>query len=933
MTPTLCAVFFASGASALILETLWFRQAGLVFGNSMWATSLVLSAFMSGLAVGNGLGARRGARLNRALWVYAAAELAIAVTGVGLVYLLPALGDLLGPALGPLLDSWLLNPVRLLLAFVLLLVPSTAIGVTLPLLTNIVTEYDRSFGSALGTLYGWNTLGAVVGVVVGELYLIRALGIRGTALAAGSLNVVAAGIAMVLPSHPIATTSRRSEPMPAWSARWLAAAFLSGFCLLALEVLWFRLLLLVVMAHAEAFALMLAVVLIGIAAGGLLAAGWVRRSPDAHRWSAAVAFATGVLCVLSYAAFPRVIRPYALHLATHPQEIVQAAAPLILPVAMLSGIFFTLAGAGLRPGLRSDAQAAGALTLANTAGAALGSLAGGFALVPWLGIERSIALVAGLYGVLGLWLAFARVPQRGLSVAAAAWVLVLIVFPFGTMSRRLLPLPVSRYLAARSVTPTHPTTSRLVATHEGLNETIQYLELSSLGHPIFHQMLTNAIAMADTEYFSRRYMKLYVYWPMAVHPHLRRALLICYGVGNTAKAMVDENTLETIDVVDISRDVLDMSSVPVPKRTEDPLQDPRVRVHVEDGRYFLQSTAQSFDLITAEPPPPTAAGTVNLYTREYFSLLRKRLTRGGMVAYWLPLHILSTVATKAVLRAFCDVFDDCSLWNGSGAQLMMVGTRDATGRASEEHFSQQWRNLPVATEMKRLGYERPEQLGAAFIGDAAYVRGLIGTTPPLTDDEPKRIDASVDSLEEADRMTRSLIDVSAARTRFAASPLIRRLWPERLIGASLPYFDVQRVINLYTRGEAPRAEMAYDILTRTTLTTPVLWLLGSDWDLQRIVTSASPAELGQPRLQFQLGIRLIAERSYAAAVGPLSRSERAPELRAPAFAYRVFALCMSAQIAEAQKAVTGRRAELRGEFWDWMRQAFGLDTRADGNAP
>src|SRR4029077_3796144 len=121
----------------------------------------------------------------------------------------------------------------------------------------------------------------------------------------------------------------------------------------------------------------------------------------------------------------------------------------------------------------------------------------------------------------------------------------------------------------------------------------------------------------------------------------------------------------------------------------------------------LQTTAQRFDLITGEPPPPGIAGVENLYTREYFELLHDRLADGGIATYWLPLSDLSDVSARAILRAFCDVFEDCSLWNGSGTNLMMVGTRNTAGPVSVDHFIRQWNDMKVAPEMDRLGFERP----------------------------------------------------------------------------------------------------------------------------------------------------------------------------------------------------------------------------------
>src|SRR5206468_8297209 len=136
----------------------------------------------------------------------------------------------------------------------------------------------------------------------------------------------------------------------------------------------------------------------------------------------------------------------------------------------------------------------------------------------------------------------------------------------------------------------------------------------------------------------RRYMKLFVYWPVAFHPAPKKALLISYGVGSTAKALTDTRAFEQIDVVDISRDVLSMDEVVYPDPATRPLRDPRVKVYVEDGRYYLLTTDQRYDVITAEPPPPKNAGIVNLYTREYFELLHDRLAEGGVATYWLPVH-------------------------------------------------------------------------------------------------------------------------------------------------------------------------------------------------------------------------------------------------------------------------------------------------------
>ena len=895
MTVLVCSIFFASGVSALIFETLWFRQAGLAFGNSVWASTLVLSGFMGGLALGNALTARYAHRVRSALRAYAIAEVAIGLTGIGLVYLFPILGVVLAPWLRPLLDHlWILNSVRLCIAFLLLLIPSTAMGATLPLLTKALIGHEPNFGSVLGRLYGWNTLGAVTGALVGETYLIGALGVHGTALTAGALNMGAAVVAAwssTRLSNQILTPHARRTPIQ-WTGgrRWLVAAFLSGFCLLALEVVWFRFLLLFVTGTSTALALMLAAVLTGLALGGLAASSWLRAIPDAYRFASPVACSAGLLCVVTYAGFPMMIEPLAPGSITRTLAILQIGVPLMFPVSFLSGIFFTLAGAALRAHLHSETEATGVLALANTTGAALGSLVCGFFLLPVLGMERSFFLITLLYGAIGLLLLLKSPASRGLArMTAAVFLLSTTLFPFGLMGRSLIQIPVTRVQAGAS--------GRVAAVREGLTETLMYFEEQLLGQPVSYRLIANSYSMSETRFWARRYQKLYVYWAMAVHPNLKRALLIAYGAGNTAKAMTDSKNLENIDVVDISRDVLEMSRVVYPDEAANPLHDSRVRVHIDDGRYFLQTTDLHYDLITGEPPPPGIAGVENLYSREYFQLIHDRLTTGGIVTYWLPLPSLTDVSTKAILRAFCDVFEDCSLWNGTINNLMMAGTRNAEAQVPEAQFIRQWNDPLVAAEMVRLGFEQPEQLGALFIGDAEYLKGLIAHSAPLVDNYPKLLEAPFSFQEAADRLFNGLTDVAAARERFRNSPLIKRLWPERLLDASLPYFEFQGMINAFSLGTgftpSLRIDSVHRLQTQSSLRTMVLWELGSDSDIQRLVSDADPQTLANPVLQYHLGIRFIAERNYEAAVEPLRRAEQVEQLREDAFRLRNYALCMS----------------------------------------
>ena len=243
------AILFLSGIGALLFETLWLRLSGLAFGNSVWAAALILSSFMAGLALGNAIAASSRIRRWRPLHLYAVLEVLVALLGCTIVFGLPVLGELLRPLWQ---IFWNYQPallgLRFVVSFLILLIPTTAMGLTLPVLMEDPMLRQTDFGRAIGFLYGSNTLGAVVGAVLGEGYLIATLGLRGTSLVAG-LAVCLAAISALLVAR-IGGDSSESNPSPTFPLRlyvnyrlpWrlLFASFGTGCILLCLEVIWFR---------------------------------------------------------------------------------------------------------------------------------------------------------------------------------------------------------------------------------------------------------------------------------------------------------------------------------------------------------------------------------------------------------------------------------------------------------------------------------------------------------------------------------------------------------------------------------------------------------------------------------------------------------------------------------------------------------------------
>jgi spermidine synthase len=922
-------VFFLSGASALIFETAWFREAGLVLGNSVWASSIVTASFMAGLAIGSALAARLGDRSRYPVGTYALLEGTVAGSGLALVYVLHFLPAAMMPLVRLIGESPAgLNAVRLGAAFSLLLVPSTAMGATLPVLVRALCATQPDYGRAVGLLYGWNTLGAVAGSLLGESVLVPFLGVRGSAATAslcdGLLALVALALARRWNVEPPARSEGGRAAIGKRALLILASAFLAGGLLLAMEVVWFRFLQLFVFGTSLAFAVMLAVVLLGIGLGSLAAGQWLRIQPTCHKWLSALAAAGGISIVLTYAAFADVTRTHPGLLLVGLRGLARASARLMLPTALISGALFTLMAKRLREEMSGDARAAAMLTAANTVGAAAGALLGGFVLLPSLGVEGSFFAAACGYGVLAIVIFLARDAtdvgwSRSRSALATAFALCIVVgaFPFGLMRNHYLPQAVGRWRDG----------SQIVAVREEPSETLIYKRQLLWGETVFDRLIVNAFSMSSSQYAARRYMNLFVYLPVALHPAPRRALLICYGIGSTAKALTDTRELTSIDVVDTSRDILNMGRIVFPPPGY-PLDDSRVRVHVEDGRFFLLTTGRRYDLITGEPPPPKNAGVVNLYSREYFQLIHDHLAEGGMASYWLPAYQLELPETKAVIRAFCDAFDDCSLWSGFSYEWVLLGTRHAKGPVSEGRFTRQWHDPLVAPTLRDLGFEVPEQLGAAFLADASWLRRMTRGVAALDDDHPLRISARFPRV--VDPFYTLLMDPAEARQRFASSRFIAAFWPEEMRAASLGAFAPQAGIDRGPGDAASGPESGISelaaMLTRTRLRTPVYWLLHSSAREQDIARHAAARGVQDPHLDELLGVDAMASRDYVTAESYFSRASPSTAESERVYEVRVLALCLASRFTDAgslAKQAWSAAPPSDLASWRWLAQSCG----------
>jgi predicted membrane-bound spermidine synthase len=869
-TAIISGVLFVSGVSALVFETLWLRLSGLVFGNSIWAAALILSSFMAGLALGgliaSAVDVRR--RFRRPLLVYAVLEATIALLGCTIVFAIPQLGEWLRPVFQSLWNhDGVLNALRLFLSFLILVLPTTAMGLTLPVLLADPGLRRHNFARVVSLLYGWNTLGAVVGALLGEAYLVRLFGLRGTAFAAAALNVVAALVASLLarrnglPSAGEAdeisrSALRDSSTIAPW--RLLLLSFGSGFVLLSLEVVWFRFLRLYVASSSTAFAVMLAVVLAGIGLGGIAASVAYRHGSRPGKALSVLLLLSSIATLLSYFSFQISFLPRPDFYLDTWSEIGALSLLLMFPAAFLSGILFPSITAAIGSAGRDRTNSAGLSILFNTAGATLGPMLTTFLLLPAIGFQRTLILCALAYAVLaavgGERSGWSLRRSRGIVtwILAAAAVSLLVLFPRDRDE--------AHFAHARA--PFARDGSVLVKKVEGNSDTLQLLRRDLLGQPLYYRLLTNAFTMSDTRFQNQRYMRLFAYLPLTLRPESEEALLICFGCGITADALLHDPHLKRLDIVDISKEVLNLAQDYVGPNYSNPLRDRRVSTYLQDGRFFLQASARQYDVITGEPPPPKVAGTVNLYTEEFFRLMEARLKRGGIATFWLPINQLKVAEAKAILRAFHNAFPNASVWANSDDEWIMLGIKGPGRRLAWEELQRWWDDPAARADLGRIGVENPEQLPALFLMDAPEIDHLTNETLPLTDLFPKRLSDTPAVPAETDRFAKEYMPAPGAQRRFRDSELMARLWPD--LGDKVdPYFALRATRYLSETRDTNKIAELDNYLRNYSVRTPVLEVLGSD----------------------PLRLSIVREVAHAAAEIPI---EALPDLTAGALSRRDF---------------------------------------------
>lgn len=722
MATLVASLFVVSGAASLAYQVVWVRALGLVVGNSLWAAVAVVAAYMGGMAAGSALASRLVGGIRAHLRVYAWLEGLAACWALLTPGVLPGLQHL-AAQLGPeLFASWGLPLLgRLGVAWAFLAVPTTALGATLPVLVARVPA--KALGLSVSRLYAANTFGAVLGTFAAGFVGLPLLGERGTMAAAATLGLAVAGCAWFLERR----LPRLPAPVPTVAGRagwYLAYPFVFGLMALSLELVWTRLLLLHLGSRVYAFALLLAVYLVGLALGSGVSRFFVGHGRRALALCQ-LGLALALLAQLPLLArFSTVLEFLAVQLK--PTSFLSLELTLALAVALLLLLPTMAFGASFPlsvevvPGAGSGGAHTGLVAAANTLGALVGSVAGPLLLVPLLGTQSLLLLFAVGSALLAASL-FPSLAGRCFSLTLAGAALALLVL-----------LPPGWVLRGAAVLQS----DRVEEVKEGLSGTVIVRQVHD-ARGSWRSLEINGVNVAGTSPELWAIQRLQGHLPLLLHRYPRTVLHIGFGSGGTAWAVSRHQTVERILVAEISPEVVVLADRLFADVNHGVLRDPRLRVVVNDGRNVLLATDERFDAILSDSIHPVFAGNSTLYTREYFELCRRRLNPGGVVSMWLPLYSLRTDSYLAILRAFWEVFPQTVVWYDP---TVLNEFTVVTGTSSAGPLSLRWEALNeprLAPTLAEARVHSPEELASLVLLGPAEVARLVDPVAPHRDDFPE----------------------------------------------------------------------------------------------------------------------------------------------------------------------------------------------------
>lgn len=729
-------LLFISGAAALVYQLLWAKQLSLVVGVDINAITIAISAFFAGLGFGGLLIGRLADRITRPVRFYAALELGVAACGLAVTWALAQIAPLFAALEAQ--QAW----VAWLMLSAIVAIPPFMMGGTLPVLVRALAPGDSEIGAVTGRLYAANTAGAIFGALAVTFVLIPSVGLQGAAVVAAIANIAAALGALGLEKYRRPASNVRREPPASKRLGGRLALLLyaiAGGIALGYEVVWSQAIVQFLSTRVFAFSIVLATYLIGLALGAFLFARYADRVRNP--WNAFALLIAGaglaglaaMSCLGSWIAVAQTALEAVVSqwtnstLAGMGARFVVAAVWVVLLPTMFLGAAFPVAMRLVAQESRIGRDVGAAIGY-NTIGGIAGVAVTGLLLVPGLGLIRSMATLALAAVLLGLVAIVAGNRRSGAigwrrpATVMAAITMATIGLAIGTPASQLGDLLAQSRRGS------------LVSYEESWGGTVAVIEQTG-GANTFRRLYIQGVSNSGDAMPSLRYMRLQALLPLILHSgEPRSTLVIGLGTGITAGAALRYPNLEKRVVAELLPAVL--RAAPNFQGNYDAPSHPRLDIRLRDGRRELLRSEEKYDVITLEPPPPAAAGVVNLYSVDFYRLARERLRPRGIMAQWLPLSTQNDEDTRSLVRSFLDVFAYASLWTTDIHEMLLIGS-EAPLKLDVAKVIERFNYPDVASALTEVGVASPAALLATWVTDREGLERYAGTAPAVTDDRPR----------------------------------------------------------------------------------------------------------------------------------------------------------------------------------------------------
>jgi spermidine synthase len=724
--PVLLLLFIGSGCAALIYEIVWFQLLQLVIGSSAVSLGVLLGTFMGGMCLGSYLLPRYIDAKQHPLRVYAMLELGIGVCGLLLYWCMPLVNGIYTS-----IGGWV--GLRALIAAICLLPPTLMMGATLPAMSRWVETSPKGV-SWLGFFYGGNIGGAVVGSLLAGFYLLRVHDMGVATYVAVALNVLVASIGILLSrmtTHQPAPVTASSVTKAAGSRVVYIVIAFSGMTALASEVIWTRLLSLNFGATVYTFSLILAVFLVGLGIGST-AGSAIARSTSRPRL--ALGWCQMLLCgAIGWAAI--ILTKSLPYWPVNPSisQVLGESAPwmnfqldlvrcfyVVLPGAILWGASFPLALASVAAPGQDPGKLVGGVYAANTVGAIVGSLVASLLLTWTLGSQHTMQVLIIVSAVAALLLLAPIAAGEGgkgkfqLGLTAA---LILATGGAGLLARGVPPVP-GLLVAYGRYSATWINLSNIIYVGEGLNAFVAVSEMSN-GVRNYHNA---GKVQASSEPQDMRLQRMLGHMTHLIPKSPKNVLVIGCGAGVTAGAVSIGPRVEHVTIAEIEKLVPESVDKLFKEHNYNVIQNPKVKVHIDDARHFLLTTKEKFDAVTSDPLDPWVKGAATLYTEEFFNVVKEHLNPGGVVTLFVQLYESNPAAVKSEVATFFKAFPNGVVWgntnNGQGYDLVLMGQAEPVkinldemeAKLSSPEFQE------VAQSLREIGFNSAVELFSTYAG-------------------------------------------------------------------------------------------------------------------------------------------------------------------------------------------------------------------------